>query len=483
MQNNGIKIAKKRIALLVALFSAFCFIFIYITICNTGVIKGLDPDIDEDRAKLISIEIEDSSLEGPIVDRWGTKITEAEAEGEPARVIDDECFSFLVGYNSFRYGKSGLRANYYNELFNGGKDRIGAQLKLTLDADLQAYAYYEVLGNHVGSVSVFDVDTGEILCLAGRSNETVGYNVNTIAEEIDEEGTRNFDVYNELDAFWYNRAIMAQDPPGSTFKIVTSASMIENGMQDYEYYDDGEYKAGNAKIVNAKGAAFGQLDLQNALINSANTYFASAGAELGSRALKATSDKYLIGTPIYLDFTTLKSNIDFGGLNNQFLISSTAYGQGRLVISPLHIAMITQSVMSEGPMIRPYLIENITDDGKVLMQHVPDETPLSETILPEYALELKSLLHENALNYGFDEEEYGYVIAKTGTAEIQDGELNHVYITFATELNGKRYAACIDYTNMTGMFGVDLVPKAQMLIDAISDMQNTVIPETTEEEG
>ncbi|MBQ6117983.1 MAG: hypothetical protein IJK98_02005, partial [Clostridia bacterium] len=288
MENGRIRLNKRKISLMIALFGGFCFIFVCFIIFGTGVIKGVSNEIDEERGKLISVEKEKNTYEGAIVDRRGMAITSTTQPGLRAEATDPECFSCLIGYNSPIYGKSGLRSKYFSYLFNGGKDDYGAEMRLTIDADLQKRCY-DLLNGYIGSVCVMNARTGELLALAARSDARVGYNVNTI-DITDENGQRPFDAYNKIDAFWYNRATMAQDPPGSTFKIVTAASMIENGIADYTYEDEGYYDVNGAKIWNYGKNVFGWCDLEKALNRSVNSYFASAGIKLGSRALLETAE-------------------------------------------------------------------------------------------------------------------------------------------------------------------------------------------------
>ena len=455
---------------MVALFGGFCFLFVCFIIFGTGVLKGVSPEIDAERGKLISVEKEKNTVEGPILDRKGLAITSATQPGQRGEATDPECFSYLIGYNSPIYGKSGLRSKYYSYLFNGGKDDYGAWMRLTVDAELQKRCY-DLLKGYIGSVSVMNARTGELLVLTSRADAQVGYNVNAI-DIADENGIRPFDTYNQINAFWYDRATMAQDPPGSTFKIVTAASMIENGIDDYTYEDEGYFDVNGAKIWNYGKNSYGWCDLEKALNASVNSYFASAGTKLGSRALLETAEKYLVGTPIDLDFTRLTSNIDFSGMNNSFVIASTAYGQGRLALSPLQLCMIIQSVMNDGRMIRPYLISEIADDGKSLYVPAPEESPLSETIGLENNAKLKALLHSNGEYYGFDEYEYGYVIAKTGTAEVDYGAGNHVYMALAVDFGDNAYAICIDHADVSGATGFGLAEDAKTILNALRDFND-----------
>ena len=469
MENGRISLNKRKISIMVALFGGFCFLFVCFIVFGTGVIKGVSPEIDGERAKLLLVEKEKNTFEGAITDRWGMAVTSTTQPGLRGEASDPECFSYLIGYNSPVYGKSGLRSKYYTYLYDGGKDDYGATMRLTIDASLQKRCY-DLLKGYIGSVCVMNARTGEILALAARGDPQVGYDVNRI-DIADEDGVRPFDTYNQINAFWYNRAVMAQDPPGSTFKIVTAAAMIENGMEDYTYDDEGYIEVAGAKIWNFDKNVYGWCDLEKALNRSVNTYFASAGLKLGSRVLLDTAQKYLIGTPIDLDFTQLTSTIDFSGLNNSFVVASTAYGQGRLVISPLQLCMIVQAVMNDGVMVRPYLIEQITNDGKT--QYSPSlEGILSETVGAENNAKLKQLLHSNGEYYGFDAYDYGYVIAKTGTAEVEYGAGNHVYFALACDFGDNTYAICIDHADVSGATGYGLAQDAETILEALRDFND-----------
>ena len=130
--------------------------------------------------------------------------------------------------------------------------------------------------------------------------------------------------------------------------------------------------------------------------------------------------------------------------------------------------MIIQSVMNDGKMVHPYLISQITDDGRTL--YAPSfEGVLSETIGPENNAKLKELLHSNGEYYGFDEYDYGYVIAKTGTAEVDYGAGNHVYIALAADLGDNAYAICIDHADVSGATGFGLAEDAKTVLGALRD--------------
>lgn len=413
MQNRRVKRARGILAIILSI----CICFIYYLTSQSGIVFGANTKVDERRVALERQREKNETLEGSFVDRDGEYITVSQEKGEAAQIIMPEIYSHLIGYNSNIYGTSALRNRYAELLYQGGKDDIGATIKLTTDNEMQQLCY-SLIGEDVGSIVVLDNKTGEILAMTSRGSKTIEYNANLIDD--------HFKEYSEIDKFFYNRALLAEDPAGSTFKIVTSAALLEEEKGNYIYNDQGEYK----NIHNAGKAIYGEVALETALIKSVNTYFAAAGNMLGGVVLENIAKQFMLGEEaIELDFGVLTSNFDLDYYKSE-IVAATAYGQGKTMISPLHIAMILSSVLNNGEMLKPYLIKNIQDDG-VIVYAEKNET-LCQTISKSSAKELKKYLHKVAVTYGFDEKTYGKVYAKTGTAQLGKS-YNHIYLVFATD--------------------------------------------------
>lgn len=435
---NSNLVNPKRPALIYAATVFLTFVFIYNLILGTGLIPGADTAVDARTRKLEDIAARKATVEGSFFDRNGFPISEGTTPGKPATVLFDEAYSHTIGYNSNMYGTSGLRKLLYDHLFYGGNDHTGAAVTLTTHNDLQQYCY-DLLAGSEGSIIVMDAETGELLACASRSHSEVGYNVN----EIDQQ----FKTYSQYNAFFLNRATMAQDTAGSIFKILTAASMLENDMGDYMYDDlDGNFKIGSGTIHNYKNAVYGAgIDLQTALNKSVNVYFASASQELNARNLQNTAHRFLFGQEISLDFTTLDSTFDLGNLSDRMLLAQTAYGQGQVAVSPLQIAMVMAGVINDGTMMKPYLIQQITDDGKTIYTARPEKA--SNALDKDIARQLQDYLKSTAESYGLTEELYGTVYAKTGTADQGTNHLNHIYFLAGAQINDHRYVILADRSN------------------------------------
>lgn len=387
---------------------------------HSGMMPGVSSSVDADRAAAAWREQIYSSVEGDILDRNGTVLCTASEKGKPGTLTYPESTSFLLGYNSNIYGQSALRKMYKDVLLNADKNGNGGSLNLTLDIDLQNYCQSQLRG-HEGAIIVMNWKTGALLAAASNSDPNIIFNAN----EIDEK----WDVYNHRD-FWYNRCWLVEDPPGSTQKIITAACALEHGEGDFKMDDTGKLDIGGASIHNFGNGVYGRTDLQGALKNSVNTYFAALSLRVGQAAFLETEEKFLYNVPISdLDFTeqTLTSSVS---LTTQASLAMAGFGQSTLKTSPIQIALSMAAIMNDGDIVKPYLVENATIKGKTKRQHKP-ETLSKDCISKANAETLRSYLHATALAYGFDEATCGTAYAKTGTADDSRGT-NHIYALAGT---------------------------------------------------
>ncbi len=439
---------KKKASMIVAIFSSITILLIYNLINVSGAVEGINKSADAKREEIEFREEMSETVEGIFYDRNGVPLTYSETKGQPSKLLYEESLSHLIGYRSVIYGNSGLRQKYSHLLLRGGQDHIGADITLTLNVELQEFCY-NLLEGREGSVSVINAETGEILAMASRSHGEIGFQANSIDD--------NFEKYNLENSFFLNRAIMNEDPPGSTFKVITSVALLENGMGDFTCYDKGYIYINKTRYDNFHGYSYGEIGLSDALKYSSNVYFADAGANLGYLNLERTAKGFMFGEDIKLDFCTLSSN--FKSTFDKEAIAQTAFGQGQLTVSPLQITMMTASVINDGKMQKPYIIKEINDDGE--RYATGKSVFLSQTASKEASDKLCEYLHDTALHYGFHEN-LGYVIAKTGTAETHNGN-HHIYLTAGIEIEGSKYALCIDYRNVSESSGVLKEPALQLL--------------------
>ena len=429
---------RKKQAVVIAITMCLATFLSLFLIRKSGLVKGADKEVD-DSVISDNHDIERNKLkEGILSDRNGFQITAKQEESRLATCLYPEAYN-IIGVSSSIYNKSGLRLLWENELFN--EDDI--EIRLTTDNNLQRLCY-DMLEGRKGSIVVMDNQTGDILAMANRPDKQISYNVNTVDDKWNQY---------QKDGFLLNHAL-AEDAPGSTFKIITGDSLLENGLGDYTFEDTGDYHG----IPNAGNAVYGNLDLRTAMKYSSNTYFASAGDQLGGKKLETTAKEFLIGTGvIQTDFGMIESNFDLEYYQDDYLIRSAAYGQGKTLISPVQMCMIISTVET-GRMLLPHIMKSKTINDETFMN--PEGTILKDEFDCEALHSLKEILQETADHYGFDDEICGgRVVAKTGTAEHNNG-LNHIYMVAANE----RFSVVISVEETEEM-SYELVHEAQQIFE------------------
>ncbi len=403
-------------------------------------------------------------IEGDILDRNGNTImgNASSGTGSYASYPENESYAYLLGYYSVSSGKEntyGLRGNLKDySLFHLDSNNKGATVKLTTNTSLQDYAY-ELLNGQEGSITVIDNKTGAILALASHS--TITYDVNDI----------NSLLLSDVEGSHYRRGTYENDPPGSTFKIVTAAAALEKqqdeGLDDsfFNYYDTGTYLPAGSDwtITNYESASYGEVNLETAMNKSINCYFADLGVRVGADRISKTAKSFMIGSDIEIPFlTTLHSSFDVDPSSND-AVAQTAFGQGNTEITPVHLALIAQAVANDGTMMSPYVVSEIYSGNLPLYKH--HDKKLSNALDSSICDKLKTILHSTAEGYGLDEYNYGMVYAKTGTAECSNDRI-HTYMVGFTE----NASFCISLNNSDHSY--NLYPLAQGLVSMINSIYN-----------
>ncbi len=332
----------------------------------------------------------------------------------------------------------------------GKKDeKIGSTVKLTIDSGLQTIAFNE-LADRKGAVVVLNAKTGEILTLTSSPS----FNGNKIEE--------NWDTLNRIDGIFTSNAFQNSAVPGSVFKIVTSAAILENKLENEKINDRGYLKVDGRKIKNAKGAAYGTIAFEEAFKKSSNVYFMTMGLKMGADTLEQMMERFLIGKSIELDFTTLSSNLDFDDYSDN-MIATTSFGQGRTLITPLHMAMIVQSIANNGKMLKPYIIDSITS-GKGNLTRKGETELLTEPVSKDIADKIAEVMVDTGEQYGMSEFHHNIKIAaKTGTAQCGDGKNNAWMVSFAPA-DDPQYVVCINELG-TNDYGIALKDETEAIYE------------------
>jgi len=398
-------------------------IFVFTLLSGSGIIRGASPLCDMQVEAFMDVLNRAQATEGAIVDMHGNAITTGAAPGRPAQLVYPEEFGFLVGYNCRRFARYGLRHGldrYLNHMLDDND--TGATVRLTLSNALQIRAY-EAIGNTAGSAIVIENSTGRVLALASRAD--IPFNPNMLDAYME--------IYNAHEGFFLPYGWTERTPPGSTFKLITAASALEHGFTagQLSFNDTGRIDIpGGSVIRNFNNSSFGQISLGCALMFSVNTYFANLALELGTERLDATMRRFMLDSTLELDFATIRSSFDWGN-GSLFYVAQTGFGQGRLQMTPLHLAMVIQSIANDGVMLAPHVISDITA-GCGTVARRGSTSAIAETVSAGTAQILRSMMISTAHSYGLTYERFGVVGAKTGTAELGSG-YNQVYLGAFTE--------------------------------------------------
>lgn len=416
---------------------------------------------------------EDSIDRGSIYDRNNNILAYSEKDynGNQIRHYNyGKISSTVTGYNSKTYGKSGIEKSFNKELLNLKDDGMsnfrkmvvdndtGNDLHLTIDQNIQNLTY-NYMSNYVGAAVVMNPKTGEIYSIV--SNPT-------------------FDP-NSIDADWENLIANNNGPlvnrttaglyrPGSTFKIVTATSILDNDI-DQSYDDKGSELIQNFEIKNFGDQVFGPLDLRNAFIYSVNTYFAAKTDQMGKDALTKTTDKYMFNQNYPFDLEKYDSVIPYKDLNKVDL-AMTGFGYGKTQVTPLHMAMVASAIANEGKMMQPYMVSEIlNEDGKKIYQ--AKNKVLSDVTSKETAETMRDMMVE-VVNKGTGKGAYidGIQVAgKTGTTDKTDGLIDAWFVGFAPAYDPE-IAVAIVVENSEDTGGVTVAPIARGLMLDIFNQVN-----------
>lgn len=307
----------------------------------------------------------------------------------------------------------------------------GEDIKTTIDLELQQ-KIYEEYGNDNGFSVAMNPKTGEVLAMVSTpsfdSNKFItGFTDKEWEALSTDEDTPMFARYEST---WV---------PGSSFKPITGAiGLTTNSFTATESFGSstlswqkdeswGDYKV--TTLTTYGGAS----NLRNALIYSDNVYFAKAAIRIGADTFAKQLLK--IGFDKEMDFPISMSTSQFGS-NNEFSseisLADSGYGQGKILVNPLHIASVYSAFVNDGNMIKPYieyaktntdLNENTAESKEKSTEDSEQKYWIKNAFSKEAANEIRDDLIqvvENPNGTGYGARINGLTLAgKTGTAELK----------------------------------------------------------------
>ena len=316
-------------------------------------------------------------------------------------------------------GKDGLKI--YIEDNNGNivktiaetKGNDGEDIKLTIDINLQT-KLYEKIKNDKGFFIVMNPQTGEILALVS----TPSYDPNKFVTGMTNDEWNSISTNEAKPLF---TRFISTWCPGSTFKPITGAIGLTSGKisEDDEFNYSGlawqkDSSWGDHKITTLT-AYKGKKNLKNALIHSDNIYFAQAVLKIGEKTFTEGLDKIKFNEDIGFELDTTKSTYSNSGrIAREATLADSGYGQGQLLVNPIHMASIYSAFANEGNMVKPYIEYKENREKEYLVKNAFSKE--AANIIKEDLIQVV----ESPTGTAHDLKVNGVKLAgKTGTAELK----------------------------------------------------------------
>lgn len=385
---------------------------------------------------------------GSIITADGLTLAESvqQADGTYARSYPNgNLAAHVVGYYSQQYGTMGIE-NTQNDTLTGSKDysswqnalnslagisEPGNSVQLTIDSRIQRAAE-QALAGRVGAIVALDPRSGAVLAWASAPTFD-NTNIQAAIEAANASGG--------ADTSMYDRATLALYTPGSTFKVLTLASALENGLAtlDTTYDSPGRMEIGGADVVSIGERGHGKISLAKAFALSSNTVFGQVADGLGAEKLVATARAFGYGQQLGLDFTTAASVMPNPEEMTEWELAwagaGQPVGQGHTPgpqATVMQNALMAATIANNGIAMNPYVVSQIlAPDGTVLK--TTRGHSLGQAVGSSTADQVKQAMLDVVQNgTGSAAAIAGVKVAgKTGTAETNNANANSTFVGFA----------------------------------------------------
>ena len=346
--------------------------------------------------------------------------------------------SHVVGYYSTQYGTSGIEAsenetlkgqqNYasWTDVINAaaGINTPGNDVRLTLNSTIQQAAQ-DALAGETGAAVVMDPSTGAVLAMASSPTYNAGDVEDLLAQAAQSDGANDSGVL-------LNRATQGLYAPGSTFKIVSLATALQNGIADEDtvFSSPGVMEIGNAEVSNFGDESYGDITLQRATALSSNTVFGQLGVQIGSKLLVEGAEAFGFGEELDFELPTVTSLMpdpdEMTEWETAWAAAGEPVGEHESPAGPqasvLEMALVGCAIANDGTIMQPYLVDSVYNANGERSYQAQSSSYL-QAITSETAQRVKEVL-KDVVDYGTGTAAAvsGVQVAgKTGTAEHADG--------------------------------------------------------------
>lgn len=374
-------------------------------------------------------------------------------------IAEDELkYLYNKGYDADSLiGRSGVESQYENELRGEDglgvkqidskgqylnkenavkkKPRNGNNIVLTLDKDMQELAF-KSLGNRIGTVIILSPYKNEVLAMASNPS----YDPNKFIKT-------GFDANDSKKANLIDRNIQSTVPPGSTFKIVMTAALLNRRVfpENQRINCGGSLTVGNRKFHCWYLPGHGPLNMAQALQQSCDVYFYTVGINnLGAKSIHDYALKFGYSNLTEIDlpgevtgfipFPEWKEKV----INEPWLLGDTAnmsIGQGYINVTPIQIANSISIILNNGVLYAPHVLKEVTDkEGNLVYSYKPqilsDSSGISKSVFKKLRDFLRTVVSVGSSRSVITTKAVE-VAGKTGTSQTQSGLHHNEHSIFA----------------------------------------------------
>ena len=326
---------------------------------------------------------------GAIFDAQGTLLASSRLSGGISRrSYTDPAFAHVLGFSSIRFGTSGIERawddvlsgrtdpNPLNDIVNDILDRppTPSDLTLTIDQRLQDFAASQ-LGGDAGAVVAIDPATGAILAMTS----TPAYDATPISGDPDDAPAAYARIQEQAGNPLVDRARQGHYTPGSIMKIVTASAALDSGaITPRTTFADQPQEETEGFVV--QGFRVREHDLSpvqpalwafsEALQVSSNIFFAHVGLEVGTDAYLDYARRFGFCSPLAIgsspralsvtaSFVTAEQDGDCSEFSDRAELAQAAFGQGRVAVTPVQMALVAATIANDGVMPQPYVVRDV----------------------------------------------------------------------------------------------------------------------------
>jgi penicillin-binding protein 2 len=263
----------------------------------------------------------------------------------------------------------------------------GAEVRLTIDANLQEFAYQR-LGEQSAACVVMDVKTGQVIVMASAP----GYDPNAFAQGLTAEQWRDLTQHPRTPLI--NKCIAGQYAPGSTFKMMVALAALEHNVvtPDFGTHCSGKVELGNAVFHCWKKEGHGHVDMLHGLMYSCDVYFYEIAKRVGIDRIADMAKRFGLGGIMDIDLIGEKPGLVPSRDWKQRTLRSAwsqgetlvaGIGQGYMLATPLQLAVMVSRIANGGIAVKPRLTYELTTG--------PESAPLPTPSFPNMPINKASL--------------------------------------------------------------------------------------------